>query len=42
MLKDGEWGIIKITAFKIYGPNNEDWNEKGLPADAEIPKELVR
>lgn len=42
MLKDGEWGIIKITAFKIYGPNNEDWNEKGLPADNEIPKELVR
>ena len=41
-LKDGEWGIVKITAFKIYGPNNEDWNEKGLPADNEIPKELIR
>lgn len=41
-LKDGEWGIVKVTAFKIYGPNNEDWNEKGLPADNEIPKELVR
>lgn len=41
-LKDGAWGIVRITAFKIYGPNNEDWNGKGLQADAEIPKELIR
>ena len=42
MLKQGEWGIVKITSFKMYGPNNEDWNEKGMPAAAELPKELTR
>ena len=41
-LKGGEWGIVKITSFKIYGPRNEDWNGKGLPADNEMPKELAR
>jgi carboxyl-terminal processing protease len=38
--KSGEWGIVKITSLKMYGPRNEDWDKRGLPADDEIPKEL--
>ena len=42
LLKQGEWGMVIITSFKMHGPNNEDWNGNGILPKDEIPGELAR
>ena len=35
-------GLVVLTDAKMYGPNNEDWDDKGLEPDDELPPEFAK
>lgn len=42
VLMPGNSGILRLTYAKMYGPNNEDWDRKGIEPDEELPEEFAR
>jgi carboxyl-terminal processing protease len=38
----GDSGILRLTDAKMFGPNNEDWDRKGLDPDEDLPPEFAR
>ncbi len=41
-IKAGKDGMLVLTDAKMYGPNNEDWDGKGLESDEELPAGIAR